>query len=153
VEQILNKNGLTFEVCYRCGKVKLATFNRNSNPSLDYSDLEMTKMGWNARGPKGTRVLGKYCCKNCKTETKFSQRCTWDNNDNLVQIKLVYPNTKKTVGTAFLCSKCGRVYVFDNMYKKLKVEATVSTSCMIEKIIQKKRAKIEVIDNFWMVTI
>lgn len=64
---------MQFEKCYKCGQVKLATFNVHTDAHLNltHDDIEMVKMGWNARGPNGTRVLGKHRCKNCKTATKF----------------------------------------------------------------------------------
>lgn len=58
-----------FKVCYKCGKIKLASLHEDDG--LTYKDLEMTQMGWNARGPNGTRVRGKFRCISCKEESKF----------------------------------------------------------------------------------
>lgn len=51
------------EECIICGRVGLASFNRNENPELTQDDIVLFKYGWNARGS----YLGKYRCKDRKS--------------------------------------------------------------------------------------
>ena len=57
---------MRFELCYKCGKRKLASFNRKIDPTLTQDDLEMSQMTYG-------KNRGLFRCKNCKEESKIKE--------------------------------------------------------------------------------
>jgi len=59
---------MRFELCYKCGKRKLASFNiwLDSDKVLTHDDLEMNQMTYG-------KNRGKFRCNNCKEESKIKE--------------------------------------------------------------------------------
>lgn len=58
---------MRFEICYKCGKNKLASFNMHKEPHLTHADIEMTLMTYG-------KNKNSFCCKDCKVESEMIKK-------------------------------------------------------------------------------